>query len=121
MSNKYAVSLNSNNPDEQRWEQWIAQFDSPSSAIKYALMVACDGPQYEEQAIQADNSEVLAAIDELKNEVKALTRRGISPEQEAEVMPGGIEAKLEEIDPNADTPFLVGLRNNTFKPGMRLD
>ena len=121
-----SVKLNLGDDEQNYIAEQLRKEESVSSGIVQALrfyyIERYNEPQNNEPVVvEQDNKEVLDAIARIDSKLEALTRRGIVTEQETAIMPGGIEATFEEIDPNADTPFLNGLRKNTFRPGMRLD
>jgi hypothetical protein len=124
---KFGLSLNDNDPEERIWLDEIAKSGMiPSQVFKDALR-AYFGTTREEQQ-RATNNDVVQAIYELRDTfVREIANIQIvypltdAPRQELPPTMDETPTTWEEIDPNADTPFLAGVRKMGARPGMRLE
>jgi len=76
------------------------------------------------QTITADYTELIQAIhelgDRLENKLDNIKVTHIPPRQELPPTMDETPTTWEDIDPNADTPFIRGARKMGARPGMRL-
>jgi len=122
---KLSVSLNDNDAEECEWVNGIASSGMiPAHVLKEALR-AYFGTTREASnvvttgdVVDAINAGFAMLSDRLQNITVAQVPRQETPELPPTMTDTPVE--WEAIDPNADTPFLKGVREMGKRPAMRL-